>query len=87
MLMGTGYADESCWARGQAWGIYGFAQCGQSYRSTSERAALTVSALRTSRKDFLDTSRKLADAFFQRLGPSGVPEWQVRQSSCQTDGG
>ncbi len=23
-----GYEDESCWSRGQAWGIYGFAQCG-----------------------------------------------------------
>ena len=23
-----GYADESCWARGQAWAIYGYAQCG-----------------------------------------------------------
>lgn len=28
-----GYADESCWARGQAWAIYGCAQCGQSHFS------------------------------------------------------
>ncbi|KAL1413228.1 hypothetical protein Q8F55_000981 [Vanrija albida] len=54
-----GYADESCWSRGQAWGIYGYAQC----------------ALRTGRKDFLDTSRRLADAFIARLPESGVPWW------------
>lgn len=32
-LTHQGYADESCWARGQAWGIYGYAQCGQSIPS------------------------------------------------------
>ncbi|WVQ83740.1 hypothetical protein IAT38_005884 [Cryptococcus sp. DSM 104549] len=54
-----GYADESTWARGQAWAIYGYAQC----------------ALRTSRKDFLETSCKLADKFFELLPESGVPWW------------
>lgn len=28
-----GYADESCWARGQAWGLYGFTMC---YRETKD---------------------------------------------------
>ncbi|WVQ93573.1 hypothetical protein IAU59_000648 [Kwoniella sp. CBS 9459] len=54
-----GYANESTWARGQAWAIYGYAQC----------------ALRTGRQDFLDTTRKLVDVFISRLGPTGVPEW------------
>ncbi|BEI83675.1 hypothetical protein CcaverHIS002_0402790 [Cutaneotrichosporon cavernicola] len=54
-----GYEDESCWSRGQAWGIYGFAQC----------------ALRTGRKDFLDTSRLLTDKFLDLLPESGVPWW------------
>ncbi|RSH81438.1 hypothetical protein EHS25_006794 [Saitozyma podzolica] len=54
-----GYADESIWSRGQAWGIYGYAQC----------------ALRTGRSDFIETSRRLADVFLSHLGPSGVPLW------------
>ncbi len=54
-----GYADESMWARGQAWGIYGFAIC---YREVG-------------RKDFLATSMKLADHFMNRLPEDGVPYW------------
>ncbi|MFL5738791.1 MAG: alpha-L-fucosidase [Flavisolibacter sp.] len=32
-----GYSDESAWARGQAWGLYGFTMC---YRETKDRAFL-----------------------------------------------
>lgn len=74
---GLGYADESCWSRGQAWGIYGYAQCGK-YRSVSDLLlylSLTYVALRSGRKDFLDISRRLADKFLSLLGPTGVPEW------------
>lgn len=34
-----GYADESAWARGQAWGIYGFAVC---YRETKDERYLNM---------------------------------------------
>ncbi len=54
-----GYADDSMWARGQAWGIYGFAVC---YREVG-------------REDFLNTSMKLADKFMSRLPEDGVPFW------------
>ena len=33
-----GYADGSAWARGQAWGLYGFTMC---YRETGDKAYLT----------------------------------------------
>lgn len=54
-----GYADESMWARGQTWGIYGFA----------------IAARETNRKDFLDTSIKVADHFLNRLPEDGIPFW------------
>lgn len=33
-----GYADESAWARGQAWGLYGYTMC---YRETKDKAYLS----------------------------------------------
>ncbi|WP_430933832.1 glycoside hydrolase family 88 protein [Saccharicrinis sp. 156] len=54
-----GYADNSMWARGQTWGIYGFAI---AYRETG-------------RKDFLETSMKMADKFIERLPEDGIPFW------------
>ena len=54
-----GYADESMWARGQTWGMYGFAI---SYRETG-------------RLDFLDTAIRLSDHFLERLPEDGIPYW------------
>ncbi|WP_159023934.1 glycoside hydrolase family 88 protein [Formosa sp. L2A11] len=54
-----GYADDSMWARGQTWGIYGFAF---SYRETG-------------RQEFLETSIKLADKYLENLPEDGVPFW------------
>ncbi|XMO85351.1 glycoside hydrolase family 88 protein [Algibacter sp. AS12] len=54
-----GYADDSMWARGQTWGIYGFAF---SYRETG-------------REDFLNTSTHLADKYLERLPVDGIPFW------------
>jgi hypothetical protein len=34
-----------------------------------------MSALRTGRKDFLDTARRLTDKFLELLPESGVPWW------------
>ncbi len=54
-----GYADESMWARGQAWGIYGFAI---AYRETGKL-------------EYLDTAIKLSDHFLNRLPKDGIPYW------------
>ncbi len=56
-----GYSDDSCWARGQAWGIYGFAL---SYRYTGDRI-------------FLELARCLAHYFLNRLPADGVPYWDL----------
>ncbi len=54
-----GYADESMWARGQTWGIYGFA----------------IASRETGRKDFLNTAIKLANHYISRLPEDNIPFW------------
>ncbi|MBN2304632.1 MAG: glycoside hydrolase family 88 protein [Anaerolineae bacterium] len=54
-----GYADESCWSRGQSWGIHGFAL---TYRYTGDVR-------------FRDTAVKLADYALARLPDDNVPYW------------
>ncbi|MEP9375325.1 glycosyl hydrolase [Aquabacter sp. CN5-332] len=54
-----GYADESCWSRGQGWAILGFAD---TARATGERA-------------YLELAQELADYFMRRLGDDPVAFW------------
>lgn len=54
-----GYADNSQWARGQGWGIYGYSMC---YHETQKI-------------EFLETAQKLADVFLKRLPKDGMPYW------------
>ncbi|WP_405116420.1 glycoside hydrolase family 88 protein [Paenibacillus sp. FSL K6-1217] len=56
-----GYADDSCWARGQAWGIYGFAL---AYAHTGDSS-------------LLDASRQLADYFLSKLPADGIVYWDL----------
>jgi len=56
-----GYSDTSTWARGQAWGIYGFAN---TYKYTGD-------------KRFLRTSQAMADYFVTHLPPDSVPHWDL----------
>lgn len=57
-----GAADMSTWARGQAWMIHGFTMM---YRETGE-------------EEFLDTARRLADYYVERLPQDGVPYWDFQ---------
>lgn len=56
-----GYSDSSCWARGQAWGVYGFAL---SFHHTGDRA-------------FLDASCRLLDYFLAHLPEDGICYWDL----------
>ena len=56
-----GYAPESTWARGQTWGIYGFAN---AYR-------------RTGNHDYLKTSMGMADYFLKHLPDDLIPYWDL----------
>ena len=54
---GQGYAEGSAWTRGQAWAIYGFA---------------TAYAY-TGKKEYLETSWKVAKYFMKHLPEDGIP--------------
>lgn len=54
-----GFANESMWARGQAWGIYGF----------------TVAYRETGLQEFLETAMNMAQVFIDRLPDDYVPFW------------
>jgi uncharacterized protein YyaL (SSP411 family) len=57
-----GYADSSCWARGQAWAIYGFTM---TYRFTKDPR-------------FLQTAQRAADYFVSHLPADYVPYWDFQ---------
>lgn len=54
-----GFSDDSFWARGQAWAIYGFIVV---YRETGN-------------KDYLRFVEKIADAYLDRLPEDYIPYW------------
>jgi len=57
-----GYADDSLWARGQAWAIYGFA----------------LAAEWCGEPRLLEAARQTARRFIAELPPDGVPWWDLR---------
>ncbi|KAF9265801.1 glycoside hydrolase family 88 protein [Marasmius fiardii PR-910] len=57
-----GYSDDSVWARGQAWGIYGFSQMYE----------------RTSQERYLATARRLANYFLSNIPEDGIVPWDFK---------
>lgn len=63
-LRGTthqGHSDDSCWARGQAWGIYGFA----------------LGFAHSGREELVELSASLANYFLNRLPADGICRWDL----------
>ncbi|MBN1135860.1 MAG: glycoside hydrolase family 88 protein [Anaerolineae bacterium] len=56
-----GYADDSLWARGQAWAIYGFALAAEWCQEPS----------------FFEAARRAARCFVSGLPPDCVPTWDL----------
>jgi unsaturated chondroitin disaccharide hydrolase len=54
-----GYADDSMWARGQSWAIYGYTMC---YRETKNPV-------------FLDFAQKVTDVYLKKIPSDLVPFW------------
>ena len=57
-----GSSNNSTWARGQAWAVYGFTM---AYRETQDAR-------------FLDTARRVADYFIDHLPADRVPYWDFQ---------
>ncbi len=54
-----GYSDDSAWARGQAWALYGY----------------TMMSRETGREEFLSQAEKIAAMLLSRLPHDGIPYW------------
>ncbi|GAB7021347.1 glycoside hydrolase family 88 protein [Halostagnicola bangensis] len=54
-----GYADDSCWARGQAWQLYGYA----------------IAATYTGESAYAELASKLANYYLERVEADHVPQW------------
>ncbi len=64
-----GYKDESSWARGQAWGLYGYVMC---YRETG--------LVR-----YLNHAEKVAQYFIENLPEDFVPWWDFDLTGVSTE--
>ena len=64
-----GLADDSAWARGQAWGLYGFTMV---YRFCKEQ-------------DILDHATAIAEYLLPRLPEDGVPFWDYDSAEIPND--
>lgn len=67
-----GYSDNSMWARGQAWAIYGYTMV---YRETGDSR-------------FLDFAQKVTDVYLTRLPEDYIPYWDFNDPdipSCPRD--
>lgn len=64
-LTNQGFSHTSCWTRGQAWAIAGFAE---TFQWTQD-------------KTFLLTARRCADYFLEHLPASGIAPWDFDASS------
>ncbi|AFN74296.1 glycosyl hydrolase family 88 [Melioribacter roseus P3M-2] len=64
-----GYADESCWARGQSWGLYGFTMC---YRETGNT-------------EYLLQAEKIAEYILNHLPEDMIPFWDYDAADFPKD--
>jgi hypothetical protein len=61
-----GFSDDSAWARGQAWALYGYAMMG-FWSMTSDEL-------------YIDTAQKLARWIMDHLPEDGIPYWDFSQT-------
>lgn len=64
-----GYADESSWARGQAWGLYGYTE---AYKESGK-------------KEFIEQAKQIANFVMtnQKIDKDNIPYWDYDASSSE----
>lgn len=81
-----GYSDDSAWARGQAWGLYGYTmmsrECAESEELCQKRQCVENDVTCTDCLEeeghsaiFLAQAEKIARMLLQRLPEDGIPYW------------
>ena len=66
-----GYADDTAWARGQAWALYGYAMMALKEKKAGNRDLADT---------FYGVAAKLEDWLYAHLPEDGVPYWDFSQS-------
>ena len=66
-----GYADDTAWARGQAWALYGFAMMADFERRLGKEDL---------EKTFCDVAAKLESWLLENLPEDGIPYWDFSQT-------
>jgi hypothetical protein len=69
-----GYADDSAWARGQAWALYGYAMMAEQERAAGNEALA---------QSFYEVARKLETWLYGHLPEDGVPFWDFSQNDLR----
>ena len=69
-----GYSDDSAWARGQAWALYGYAMMARKEREGGDEALAET---------FYGIAHKLEGWILAHLPEDGVPYWDFSQTSLR----
>ena len=69
-----GYSDDSAWARGQAWALYGYAMMARKEREAGNDALAET---------FYGIAHKLEGWILARLPEDGVPYWDFSQTDLR----
>lgn len=68
-LRGQGYSEDSAWARGQTWALYGF----------------TLSYIHSGKKEYLDAAKRVANFFIAAIADTYIPRVDLKAPAPEHD--
>jgi len=66
---GQGYSEDSAWARGQTWALYGF----------------TLSYIHSGKKEYLDVAKRVANFFIAAIADTYIPRVDLKAPALEHD--